>query len=239
MSSSSSFGLFVLAISVSFASADVTWDEATEGDISNDPTNPTQVGSFDSGNLTVVGSVRASSGDTRDYVTFTVDKGASLVAMRLVSYLDGVTGANGNTGYVMIDDGNTSVIPSNSTASQFLGGSHLNRTRFSSASVNMLDRLSQGVQGGTGFSLPLGPGAYTVDVQQTGSQLSDYEIRFEFETVTTPCPADYNEDGFVNGADLGIFLGAWGSAPCKSDLTGDGQCTGADLGVLLGFWGEC
>ena len=73
MSPSSSFGLFVLAISVSFASADVTWDEAIEGDISNDPTNPTEVGSFDSGNLTVVGSVRASSGDTRDYVTFTVD----------------------------------------------------------------------------------------------------------------------------------------------------------------------
>ena len=88
-------------------------------------------------------------------------------------------------------------------------------------------------------AVPLGPGAYTMDVQQTGSQLSDYEIRFEFETVTTPCPADYNGDGFVNGADLGIFLGAWGSAPCKSDLTGDGQCTGADLGVLLGFWGEC
>jgi hypothetical protein len=47
--------------------------------------------------------------------------------------------------------------------------------------------------------------------------------------------ADLNGDGSVNGADLGILLGAWGTA--AADLTGDGTTDGADLGLLLGSWG--
>lgn len=53
-------------------------------------------------------------------------------------------------------------------------------------------------------------------------------------------PADLNGDGVVNGADLGVMLGAWGACPpppCVADLTGDGTVDGADLGVLLGAWG--
>ncbi len=59
------------------------------------------------------------------------------------------------------------------------------------------------------------------------------------------CPADFNNDGVINGADLGILLGAWGSVvstnPCQRapDLNGDGAVNGADLGILLGSWGEC
>ncbi|MAC18817.1 MAG: hypothetical protein CMJ23_03890 [Phycisphaerae bacterium] len=236
---SASVASFMLVASVSVSSADVVWDEAVEGDLSSDAASPTAVGSFESGDLTLVGSVQASSGDTRDYVTFNVAEGSNLVAMRLVSYLDGTTGAAANTGFVLIDDGTSSVVPSGSTMSQFLGGSHLNRTRFPDASVNMLVRLSQGLQGGTGFDLPLEAGDYTVEVQQTGFQLNTYEIRLEFEVVETPCPADYSGDGFVDGADLGLFLGSWGTSPCKADLNGDGQCNGADLGILLGAWGGC
>ena len=56
------------------------------------------------------------------------------------------------------------------------------------------------------------------------------------------CPADLNLDGVVNGADLGIMLGAWGpcpSGPCPADLNLDGVVNGADLGGLLGAWGPC
>ncbi|MFG0273632.1 MAG: hypothetical protein ACF8QF_01105 [Phycisphaerales bacterium] len=48
--------------------------------------------------------------------------------------------------------------------------------------------------------------------------------------------ADINGDGAVNGADLGLLLGAWGSASPCFDLTGDGVTDGADLGLLLGAW---
>ncbi|MDC0992073.1 hypothetical protein OAR33_00710, partial [bacterium] len=57
------------------------------------------------------------------------------------------------------------------------------------------------------------------------------------------CVADFNGDGVVSGADLGLLLGAWGpcdpGASCFADLTGDGAVTGADLGLLLGAWGVC
>ncbi|MFM8639801.1 MAG: hypothetical protein ACKOEL_04095, partial [Planctomycetota bacterium] len=56
------------------------------------------------------------------------------------------------------------------------------------------------------------------------------------------CPADLNQDGVVNGADLGLLLGAWGACPgtpCPPDLNADGVVNGADLGLLLGAWGPC
>lgn len=57
------------------------------------------------------------------------------------------------------------------------------------------------------------------------------------------CPADLNQDGVVNGADLGIMLGQWGpcqsGVPCTADLNSDGLVNGADLGILLGDWGPC
>ncbi len=63
-------------------------------------------------------------------------------------------------------------------------------------------------------------------------------------TITPPtapaCPADLNQDGAVNGADLGLMLGAWGACPgCAADLNADGVVNGADLGLLLGSWGAC
>ena len=48
-------------------------------------------------------------------------------------------------------------------------------------------------------------------------------------------PADLNGDGQVDGADLGVLLGSWGTA--TNDLNGDNRVDGADLGVLLGDWG--
>ncbi|MCA9285985.1 MAG: PQQ-dependent sugar dehydrogenase [Phycisphaerales bacterium] len=51
-------------------------------------------------------------------------------------------------------------------------------------------------------------------------------------------PADLDGDGLVNGADLGLLLGAWGKClpPCAADLNGDGTVDGADLGELLAAW---
>ncbi len=53
------------------------------------------------------------------------------------------------------------------------------------------------------------------------------------------CVGDVNRDGVVNGADLGMLLGAWGTADRATDLDGNGTVNGADLGMLLGAWGAC
>jgi len=52
------------------------------------------------------------------------------------------------------------------------------------------------------------------------------------------CVGDLNDDGSVDGADLGILLENWGGAGC-GDLDGNGVVDGADLGILLENWGDC
>ncbi|MFO0872945.1 MAG: thrombospondin type 3 repeat-containing protein, partial [Phycisphaerales bacterium] len=49
-------------------------------------------------------------------------------------------------------------------------------------------------------------------------------------------PQDLNDDLVVDGADLGLLLGAWGSAG-PGDFDGNGVVDGGDLGLLLGAWG--
>jgi len=54
------------------------------------------------------------------------------------------------------------------------------------------------------------------------------------------CPADFDGDGKVDGADLGILLCEWGvCGGCLADITLDGVVDGADLGYLLSNWGPC
>ncbi|MFO0962061.1 MAG: hypothetical protein U0625_04050 [Phycisphaerales bacterium] len=52
-----------------------------------------------------------------------------------------------------------------------------------------------------------------------------------------PCPADIDGNRQVDGADLGLLLGSWGTA--THDLDGDGVVSGSDLGLVLGAWGPC
>ena len=52
----------------------------------------------------------------------------------------------------------------------------------------------------------------------------------------TPNPNDLNNDGLVDGADLGILLGNWGGSGA-GDIDNSGTVDGADLGILLGGWG--
>jgi hypothetical protein len=54
------------------------------------------------------------------------------------------------------------------------------------------------------------------------------------------CDADFNGDGFVDGADLGQLLLLFGQfCFCPQDLTGNFFVDGADLGQLLLDWGSC
>ncbi len=55
------------------------------------------------------------------------------------------------------------------------------------------------------------------------------------------CPADFDQNGSIDGGDLAQILNAWGPAPGLPglDLVPDGEINGADLAVLLNAWGPC
>lgn len=62
------------------------------------------------------------------------------------------------------------------------------------------------------------------------------DVRVEFVGCTA-VPGDIDGNGRVDGADLGLLLGAWGgNALPAADLNGDGTVDGTDLGLLLGSW---
>ncbi len=42
----------------------------------------------------------------------------------------------------------------------------------------------------------------------------------------------------VDGADLGVLLGAWGPGDGVADINGDAVVDGADLGLLVAAWGS-
>ena len=52
-----------------------------------------------------------------------------------------------------------------------------------------------------------------------------------------PIPADLNCDGFVNGVDLSLVLGNWGTdGKSGGDVTGDGNVDGQDIASVLASW---
>jgi len=56
-----------------------------------------------------------------------------------------------------------------------------------------------------------------------------------------PCPADLDGNGFVDAADLGSLLAAWGPCgkSCPADINGDGVVSAVDIATMLDAWGAC
>jgi hypothetical protein len=59
----------------------------------------------------------------------------------------------------------------------------------------------------------------------------------------SPCIADLDHNGIVNGFDLAMLLGDWGpcaaATTCPADLNGDEIVGALDLAILLAAWGPC
>ena len=74
-----------------------------------------------------------------------------------------------------------------------------------------------------------GAGVGTLDLSCTGEACEGSD-----------CPADFNDDGVVDGQDFGLLFAAWNECPgCPQDLNGDGIVNGEDVGLFLAFWGTC
>ena len=63
-----------------------------------------------------------------------------------------------------------------------------------------------------------------------------------FLACTPPCLGDIDENTLVDGVDLAIVLGRWGTNPKdypRADTNGDSVVDGADLAQVLSNWGAC
>ncbi|MBM4113530.1 MAG: hypothetical protein FJ253_09220 [Phycisphaerae bacterium] len=85
---------------------------------------------------------------------------------------------------------------------------------------------------GTGETLPW-------DLDDT-TRIVDTTVDMGAYENSMHCQGDLNEDGVVDGDDLGTLLGQWGACVgCSGDFNCDGAVDGDDIGTLLGNWGSC
>ncbi len=163
----------------------------------------------------VAGSVNSSGGidgpgsDTRDYFSFTVEAGQTLTAIDLLVYDNPATSAfnDGATGfYALFGPGDTVANPAGFGVNAGIGGNELNPPALATFSEeatlaaavvgifggeNLLDGIADGgTSGGSGFdpAVGLGPGTYTLLIQQAGVEISEYEINLQVE-VPEPASA--------------------------------------------------
>ncbi|MFM8872902.1 MAG: M12 family metallo-peptidase [Phycisphaerales bacterium] len=85
-------------------------------------------------------------------------------------------------------------------------------------------------------------GAFRIRFRTEGNEPNDGwfidDVVIEGIAPPDPCPADLNDDGRVDGIDLGLFLASWGGSGA-ADFNADGAVDGIDLGLLLSAWGPC
>jgi choice-of-anchor B domain-containing protein len=62
------------------------------------------------------------------------------------------------------------------------------------------------------------------------------DLRITNVDCTADIVGDVNGDGVVNGTDLGLLLGAWGTGNAAADLNDDGVVNATDLALLVGAW---
>ena len=69
------------------------------------------------------------------------------------------------------------------------------------------------------------------------SSWDDFCVAGAIIACTGDRPGDLDDDGVVDGADLGLLLAVWGGADPDADLDGSGTVDGGDLGLMLANWG--
>lgn len=174
---------FLAAVAPVASHAGVVWNEGVNGDLSNNQGAPTPI-VLVAGANSVIGVT--GTGDTQDWLTFTVPAGMQLSSLVSVSYL-----STDPQAFMGLQAGATFV------GSPFVAGSYLGFGHFGTGAVNgplpptnlvgadMLAIMGNPTlaPGSQGFTPPLGPGTYTLLIQQLGSAT---EYRFDFNLVPAP-----------------------------------------------------
>ena len=164
----------------------VIHDEGSTGTsdpLSRNNLNPTNLGVLSAGSNIVRGHIEAalSVGDV-DIFSFTVADGSQLDGLFVEEFGPSILGASDAAGFLAIDDSGTFPVSTsqlnsgNPGTNQFIGGTTFGLNDLPAAGGG--DILARaGLFAGSGFTGPLGPGTYTVYVQQTGPA-TEYSLNF-------------------------------------------------------------
>lgn len=168
-----------LAFAVAIAAAPVArasnWDEATDGDLSNNRLAPTAL-VLTPGMNTVTGSVIGSTPADLDYLTVTVPDGYRLSSLDLLSFV-----STDNLAFIGIQAGSTFTQPPSGTdVTQLLGWAHFGPP-VPSPYLEVLGTSP----GAIDFTGPLPAGPYTLWIQQVDPPLVSYSWGFG---VTSAAP---------------------------------------------------
>lgn len=171
-------------IATSSASAQVTFSEVTGGELSGNNLSPTDLGVFSPGTNSVSGLVVDALGANPnvDVFTFEIAADNQLDSIVLNNFI-----STDNVAFLGFND--SSSFPFDATAlssspdqSLFTGG-----ILFGTTGVDILPAISNGGIG-DGFSTPVGPGDYTVYLQQLGGAQVEYEFQFNVSSTAVPEP---------------------------------------------------
>ena len=89
------------------------------------------------------------------------------------------------------------------------------------------------------------PGVYRIELSTAASAVGDCiapdpyavaDVEVAMQALAVD-PGDIHADGSIDGTDLALILGSWGTcAGCPEDLNEDGVVDGVDLAFVLGGW---
>ncbi len=167
----------IVLLAVAPLQAATVWNEATNGDISNNRLAPTSM-TLSAGSNDVIGSVVGNPSDI-DYLTINVPTGDELSQIILESFT-----STDQKGFIGIQAGTTFTQPPTGTdVTQLLGYTHFGPGA-GNVGADILPSMGTGA-GSQGFTAPLAAGPYTFWIQQLGA-LTNYDFNFVVRPVPEP-----------------------------------------------------
>ncbi len=224
-------GVLTTALTAGLVSADLSYTEAINGELSNDRFAPTFITLTPGSNL-ITGTFGPSGVFDvwdLDYVTVTIPTDHSLVALTLLSVSVG-----GAVSFIGVEEGEHITVPLESpNAAPLLGWTHFGNA---DEGLDLLPAIAAG-PGAAGFTPPLAAGQYALWIMEIDmSQTHSYSFDFSIMPDPPACPADFNRDGTLDVPDVFAFLAAWFAEDPASDLDGQPGIQVSDIFAFLSVW---
>lgn len=180
----------LLGLLLSASAMAASYDEAIDGDLSNDRLAPTPfVLTFEpggmngmDGNNILAGTVgRGANGSVdRDYVFFAVPEGYFLSALRVGNQ----TTVGGGGSFIGLASGATMPLDPGASSAQGLLGWKLYTA--ADRGTDILDDMAVSGDGASGFARPLAPGGYTLWIQELATGAFTYRFNLTLSPVPEP-----------------------------------------------------